>query len=202
MKNQPIQSLRFVLLAALMTTAFVCNAQTKTTAVATVNGVAISKDLFDLAVKAATPPGQQPNAALENDVRQRLINIELLAQDAIKQGLDKTAENQIRIHELRQNLLAELLLADYFTKNPITEDMLRDQYSKELQSLGTSSSLEQYRLSVIALPTEPEAASTIAQIKSGEAFGKVAKQKSMIQARSKVVKLAGFCLPKLIPQLP
>jgi peptidyl-prolyl cis-trans isomerase C len=151
------------------------------------------KDLFDLAVKAATPPGQQPNAALENDVRQRLINIELLAQDAIKQGLDKTAENQIRIHELRQNLLAELLLADYFTKNPITEDMLRDQYSKELQSLG-GNSLEQYRLSVIALPTEAEAASTIAQIKSGEAFGKVAKQKSIDPSKEQSGQ-AGWVLP-------
>jgi peptidyl-prolyl cis-trans isomerase C len=168
-------------------------AQTGANKPLSVNGVIISPELIDLAVKAATPQGQQPTPALENDVKQRLINIELLAQDAIKQGIDKTPENQIRIRELRQNLLAELLLADYFTKNPITEDMLRDQYSKELQSLG-GNSLEQYRLSVIALPTEAEAASTIAQIKSGEAFGKVAKQKSIDPSKEQSGQ-AGWVLP-------
>ena len=88
MKKQHNQPLRLALITVLMTAAFSCNAQSKNSAVATVNGVAISQELFDLAVKSATPPGQQPNAAIENDVKQRLINIDLMAQDAVKQGLD------------------------------------------------------------------------------------------------------------------
>jgi peptidyl-prolyl cis-trans isomerase C len=168
-----------VLLVALSTISLTCYGQSKNLGQIVVNGVVISQELIDLAVKSATPAGQQPTPALENEVKQRLINIELLAQDAVKQGIDKIPENQIRIRELRQNLLAELLLADYFTKNPITEDQVREEYSRQVQSLGSTSSMEQYRLSVIALPTEAEAASTIAQIKAGEPFGKAAKQKSI-----------------------
>jgi peptidyl-prolyl cis-trans isomerase C len=193
MKNQPIQSLRFVLLAALMTTAFVCNAQTKTAAVATVNGVAISKDLFDLAVKSATPPGQQPNAVLENDVRQRLINIELLAQEAVRLGLEKSPENQIRLRELRQTFLGELLLADYFAKNPITEDQMRAEYNRQLKNLGIAN-LEQYKLNVIALSTDVEAAAVIAQIKSGEPFAKAVKEKSIDPTKEQGGQ-AGWVLP-------
>lgn len=197
MKKQHNQPLRLALITVLMTAAFSCNAQSKNSAVATVNGVAISQELFDLAVKSATPPGQQPNAAIENDVKQRLINIELMAQDAVKQGLDKNPENVIRIREIRQNLLAELLLAEYFQKNPITDEMVRDEYNRQVQSLGASNSLEQYRLSVIALPTEAEATATIAQIKSGEPFGKVAKQKSIDPSKEQNGQ-AGWVLPNQI----
>jgi peptidyl-prolyl cis-trans isomerase C len=189
--------LRCSLVTALLVTSFNIAAQTKNPPVATVNGVVISQDLYDLALKSATPPGQQPTPAIENDVKQRLINIELLAQDAIKQGLDKTPENQIRIREIRQNLLAELLIADYIAKNPITDDMVQEQYKREVQSLGTGSALEQYKLSVIALPTEAEAASAIAQIKSGEPFGKVAKQKSIDPSKDQNGQ-AGWVLPSQI----
>lgn len=179
MKNLKINNLPNIFLAILFIHPFGIHAQTKNPSAVTVNGTVISQELIELAVKAATPSGQQPSPALENEVKQRLINIELLAQDAIKQGMDKTPENQLRIRELRQNLLAELLLADYFTKNPITEDQIRTEYDRQLKSLGNANSLEQYRLSVIALPTDSEAASTIAQIKAGEPFAKVAKQKSI-----------------------
>jgi len=167
-----------LLLTVLLAGSVSCYAQSKNLSTVMVNGVVISQELIDLAVKSATPQGQQPTPALENEVKQRLINIELLAQDAVKQGLDKTPENQIRIHEHRQNLLAELLIADYLVKNLITEDQLRAEYERQLKSLGAGN-LEQYRLSVIASPSDSEAASIIAQIKSGEPFAKVAKQKSI-----------------------
>ena len=189
--------LRCSLVTAILVASFNCVSQSKSAPIATVNGVAISQELYDLALKTATPAGQQPTAAIENDVKQRLINIELLAQNAIKQGLDKTPENQIRISEIRQNLLAELLIADYITKNPITEDMIRAQYAREVQNLGTAGALEQYRLSVIALPTEAEAVSTIAQIKSGEPFAKVAKQKSIDPSKD-LNGQAGWVLPSQI----
>jgi len=193
MSKYPKNLLRYSLVTALLVSSFNCVAQSKTTPIATVNGVAISQELYELALRTATPAGQQPTPAIENDVKQRLINIELLAQDAIKQGLDKTPDNQIRISEIRQNLLAELLIADYITKNPITEEMVRAQYTREVQSLGTVG-LEQYKLSVIALPTEAEAASTIAQIKSGEPFAKVAKQKSIDPSKDQNGQ-AGWVLP-------
>ena len=190
---------RFSLLRLILSAMFLVGyvntyAQSKNPSTITVNGVVISQELIDLAVRALTPPGQQATQAIENEVRQRLINIELLAQDATKQGLDRVPENQLRIRELRQNLLAELLLADYFTKNPITEDQVREEYNRQVQSLGSTSSMEQYRLSVIALPTEAEAASTINQIKSGEAFGKVAKQKSIDPSKEQSGQ-AGWVLP-------
>ena len=193
MKKISFDRPRSLVLVVLFATSFACHAQTKTTAVATVNGVAIPKDLFDLAVKSATPPGQQPSAALENDVKQRLINIELLAQEAVKQGLEKSPETQIRLRELRQTLLGDLLLTNYFAKNPITEDQMRAEYNRQLKNLGVAN-LEQYKLNVIALPTDVEAAAVIAQIKSGEPFAKAAKEKS-IDPNKEQGGQAGWVLP-------
>jgi peptidyl-prolyl cis-trans isomerase C len=178
MKNLRFNILPSLFFAILFIYSYGIHAQTKNPSAITVNGTVISQELIDLAVKAATPQGQQPTTALENEVKQRLINIELLAQDAVVQGIDKTPENQIRIRELRQNLLADLLIADYLVKNPITEEQLRTEYDRQLKSLGTRN-FEQYRLSVIAAPSESEAATLIAQIKSGEPFAKVAKEKSI-----------------------
>lgn len=193
MKKISFDHPRSLVLVVLFATSLACHAQTKTTTVATVNGVAISKDLFDLAVKSATPQGQQPNAVLENDVRQRLINIELLAQEAVRQGLEKAPENQIRLRELRQNFLGELLLADYFAKNPITEDQMRAEYNRQLKNLGIAN-LEQYKLNVIALPTDVEAAAVIAQIKTGEPFAKAVKEKSIDPTKEQGGQ-AGWVLP-------
>ncbi|MBU3605325.1 peptidyl-prolyl cis-trans isomerase [Polynucleobacter sp. MWH-Creno-3A4] len=188
--------LRYILSAMLLVGCVGTYAQSKNPSDIKVNGVVISQELIDLAVKSATPQGQQPTPALENEVKQRLINIELLAQDAVKQGIDKTPENQIRIRELRQNLLAELLLVDYLSKNPITEDQIRAEYERQLKSLGTGN-LEQYKLGVIALPSQSEAASVIAQIKSGEPFAKIAKQKSIDPSRDQGGQ-TGWVLPAQI----
>ena len=147
--------------------------------IATVNGVKISRAVYDLALKDTVSSGQQPNPAIENNVKQRLIGIELLSQAAVSEGINKTPENEIRLREVQKNLLAELFIANYFEKNPITDEAVRAEYDRQIQNLGTGRALEQYKLSVIALPTEAEAAATIAKIKSGAAFAQVAKQKSI-----------------------
>ena len=157
---------------------FSCFAQS-TDPIATVNGVKISRGLYDLALKGAVPAGQQPTAAIENNVKQRLISVELLSQAAVSEGFDKTPENEIRLREIQKNLLAELFVANYFEKNPITDVMVRAEYDRQITSLGNGKKLEQYKLSVIALPTEADASSTIAQIKSGAVFAQVAKEKSV-----------------------
>jgi peptidyl-prolyl cis-trans isomerase C len=186
---------RSLVLVALFASSLACHAQTKTPAGVTVNGVVISQELIDLAIKASTPQGQQASPALENEVKQVLINTELLAQESVNQGLDKTPENIIRIREARQNVLAELLFAEYFAKNPITDEMVRNEYNRQVQNLGPG--IEQYRLSVIALATQAEAASTIAQIKAGEPFGKVAKQKSIDPSREQNGQ-TGWVLPNQV----
>ena len=157
---------------------FVCFAQS-TEPIATVNGVQISRSLYDLAIKALVPLGQQPSAAIENTVKQRLISIELLSQAAVSEGINKTPENEIRLREIQKNLLAELFIANYFEKNPITDETVRAEYDRQIQNLGNGKTLEQYKLSVIALPTETEAVTTIAKIKSGAVFAQVAKQQSI-----------------------
>ena len=193
MKNINLKLFRKLFLLVVFAHSLGSYAQSNNPSNITVNGVVITQELINLVVRASTPPGQQPTPAIENDVKQRLINIELLAQDAVTKGIDKNPENQLRIRELRQNLLAELLLADYFAKNPITENQMRAEYDRQLKNLG-SSNLEQYKLSVIALASESEAASVISQIKSGEPFAKVAKQKSIDPSKEQGGQ-AGWVLP-------
>ena len=56
---------------------------------AMVNGVTIPQTRIDLRVKAATAQGQPDSPELRKVIRDDMINLELLAQEAVILGLDK-----------------------------------------------------------------------------------------------------------------
>src|ERR1035437_9362522 len=58
--------------------------------VATVNGVAIPKARVDAIVRAQTAQGQQDTPDLRAAIRDRLITLEIVAQEATHKGLGKT----------------------------------------------------------------------------------------------------------------
>ena len=79
-------------------------------------------------------------------MNESFINRELLAQDAAKQGLDKTAEARQQLNQARQNALIELALADNRQKNLVSDTSVRSEYDRQIASLGNTSALQQYKL--------------------------------------------------------
>jgi len=128
----PFQPTRLVAaLAVSFALAAPAIAQTTATKVATVNGVAIPKARVDAIVKATGQP--------EERVRERLVGLEVLTQEANRKGIAKSPEVQQQLEFLRSEAFAQLqrsevlanaLVQDYVRANPITDEAVRAEYER------------------------------------------------------------------------
>ena len=148
--------------------------------IATVNGVPITQGLFNLNLQAALAQGQKDTPQLRESIKNELINRQLIAQEVVKQGLDKEVDLQDQITQLRQNLYLQVLIEDHLKKNPITNEKLKEEYEKQKQYLGGGTDqATQYKISQIILKSESEAIATIGRLQNGDSFAKVAKEVSL-----------------------
>ena len=148
--------------------------------VATVNGIAITKGLFDLNLQAALAQGQKDSPQLREAIKNELINRQLIVQEVLKQGLEKEIDLQDQITQLKQNLYLQAFIENHLKTNPITAEQLREEYNKQKQYLGNGGDLAtQYKLSQIVLKSESESIAVINRLQNGEPFGTVAKQVSL-----------------------
>ena len=113
------------------------------------------------------------------------INRALQAQDAAKQGLYKTAEARQQLNQARQNALIELALTDNRQKHLVSDTSVRSEYDRQIASLGNTSALQQYKLSIIALPTESEAKTVSDTPKKGESFSKLSQENSIDPSKTR-----------------
>ncbi len=143
--------------------------------VATVNGKPIPQALVDaIASNMAKQQGQPVTPQLKDAVKNRLIELEVLSQEATRLGLDKTpqVEDEIRVNRL--NILANAALGDYLKKHPITEAQIKAKYDDFAKQFGTT----EYKAQHILVPSEKEAQDIIAQLKKGAKFSELAKKYS------------------------
>jgi peptidyl-prolyl cis-trans isomerase C len=151
--------------------------------IATVNGIPITQGLFNLNLQAALAQGQKDTPQLRESIKAELINRQLIAQDVVKQGLDKEVDLQDQITQLRQNLYLQVLIEDHLKKNPITNEKLKAEYEKQKQYLGGGSDqATQFKISQIILKSESEAIATIGRLQNGDSFARVAKEVSLDNA--------------------
>ena len=165
--------------------------------VATVNGVAITKGLFDLNLQAALAQGQKNTPQLQEAIRNELINRQLIAQEVMKLGLEKEIDLRDQITQLRQNLYLQAYIEDYLKNNPITTEKLREEYNKQKQYLGNGSdSITQYKISQIVIRSESEAIGVIGRLQAGDSFAKVAKEVSLDPATKTQGGVLGWVAPQ------
>jgi peptidyl-prolyl cis-trans isomerase C len=171
--------------------------------VATVNGAPISKGLFEINLRAALAQGQKDTPQLREAIKNELINRQLIAQEVVKQGLDKEIDLQDQITQLKQNLYLQVFIEDHFQKNPITTEQLREEYNKQKQYLGNGSdSATQFKISQIVLKSEPEATAVIGRLQAGESFAKAAKDSSLdAKTKSQGGVLGWVAAQQLAPQI-
>jgi peptidyl-prolyl cis-trans isomerase C len=149
---------------------------------ATVNGIAIPESLLEQNVRANVAQGQRDTPELRQLLKDELINREILAQEATKLGLDKTAEARTQLAQLRQTLMVELLLTDMIKKNPITDVKIKAEYDRRVEALKNE---QQYKVGLIVTSTEDEAKAILARLNKGESFQKIAEQSSIDPSKAK-----------------
>ncbi|MBU3613203.1 peptidylprolyl isomerase [Polynucleobacter sp. MG-27-Goln-C1] len=168
--------------------------------VATVNGTAITQGLLNLNIRALVSQGQRDTPELRQAIKEDLINKELIAQEATKQGLAKEIDFPDQITQLKQNLLLQAYLEDHFKKNPITDARQREEYDRQRKLMGDGGNSNQYRVSQIVVSTETDAVDLIRRVQKGELFGKLAQEYSIDQGSKAQGGALGWVMPgQVIP---
>jgi peptidyl-prolyl cis-trans isomerase C len=139
--------------------------------VATVNGVAIPKTRVDAVVRAQTAQGQKDTPELRETIRDRLITLEIVAQEAAKKGLAKSVDTRSQIELANTNILAQAFRADYFKAHPVSDDALKAEFEKIKSQMGD----KEYKARHILVEKETEAKEIVEKLKKGEKFEELAK---------------------------
>ncbi len=143
--------------------------------VARVNGVNIPQARADAFVKELTGQGRPDTPELRNMVREELINRELLAQEAVRRGLDKNVEVAMAIEMSRQNMLVRAYMQEVLRTAKPAEEAMRKEYDRLKTQLGGA---REYKARHILVEKEEEAKDIIAQIRNGSSFEKLASERS------------------------
>ncbi|MGZ5819502.1 MAG: peptidylprolyl isomerase [Burkholderiaceae bacterium] len=165
MTLQPVRLL-MVLLAAAALPAFADN-------VAVVNGKPISSDIVDAMVKAQVTQGKSDTPELRAQLKQQLINIQLLAQEGTRLGLDKNAEIKNQIDLAHNEIIARAMVTEFAKKNSPSEAEIKVEYEKyKTQLTGT----KEYRAHQLVFDKEEDAKDVISKLKGGAKFEDQAKR--------------------------
>ena len=179
----------------LLTLALAPTAHAADDVAAKVNAQIVKRSWQDLIVKDALAEG---NKADERMVLDSLIRNELLAQEAVRLGIDRQPDFTTREEMRRKELLANLLIRDELRRNPITDDALKAEYERFKVLLGD----KEYSARQIQVKTEAEAKDVIAQLAKGGDFAKLAQEKSVdTNTREKGGQLAWFTKNSITPPL-
>ena len=156
-----------------------CNAQDdkkSTDAIlATVNGTPIHQSAMDALMRQSAAQGAPDTPEVHKALLQELISRELLRQDALKLGLDKSPEVKEQTELAKQAILVGAFMQNFIKTHTPTDDQLKAEYDKIKAQIGD----KQYHVRHILVKTEKEAKDIIAQLKKGANFEKLASSKSL-----------------------
>lgn len=141
-----------------------------TPAIATVNGTQISQSRLDFILQQTQLQGQMDSPETRKKIRDKLVTEEIVAQEALKKGMDKLPDVNTQIDLARQAILIRAYLQDYVKANPIGDDALKAEYDK----LNSQMENKEYHARHILVDNEAEAKDIIAKLKKGEKFEKLA----------------------------
>jgi peptidyl-prolyl cis-trans isomerase C len=142
---------------------------------AKVNGVAIPQSRLEFIVKARTLQGQPDSPETRKTLRDDLITEEVIAQEALKKGLDKDPDFVTQLEMARQTALVRAYQVDYIKSHPVNDDELRKEYEAVKAQMGD----KEYKAHHVLVGSEAEAKDIIAKIKKGAKLEKIAQEKSL-----------------------
>jgi peptidyl-prolyl cis-trans isomerase C len=162
---------------------------------ATVNGTAITQNFFDFYIKAVAG---KPATALSPDQHQQaldnLIRAELVAQQAQKDGVDKTPDTQDLLELTRLNVLQQTMSERYLKDKKPTDQELRAEYETQVANLPKT----EYHARHILVATEPFAQKVVEKLEKGGKFEDIAKQESMDSSKDNGGDLGWFTPDRMV----
>jgi len=169
-----MKQLLIALAAAFAVSAHAQSAKSSSDTVAKVNGVSIPKSRFDFVVRQQTARGQQDTEQLRAQVRELLINQELLSQEAARSGVQKKSEVQLRLDMVRTEVLANSYIDDWLRQHPVSDADIQKEYERVKAETGE----REYRARHILVEKEDDAKALIGELKKGAKFDELAQKNS------------------------
>ncbi len=140
--------------------------------VAVVNGKAIPTSRVESMVKQMVQQGQKDSPEMRSMIKDELINREVLAQEADRQGVSSRPEIKSQIDLARQSIVIRALAQEFVAKHPVSDDEMKAEYDKfKGQSQG-----KEFHARHILVDKEDEAKAIIAKLKGGAKFEELASQ--------------------------
>jgi peptidyl-prolyl cis-trans isomerase C len=165
---------------------------------ATVNGTPITQRMVDMMVKQRSDPSHPDTPENRKAIIDHLTLQMVIADEAVKKGLDKTPEVTDQLEAVKQSVLATAYVQDYIKNNPVTDEMLKAEYDRIKATVkGT-----EYRARHILVEKEAEARDIIARLKKDPgAFEKLAMERSKDQgSKARGGELGWFDLSRMVPE--
>jgi peptidyl-prolyl cis-trans isomerase C len=164
-----------------------------TPSVATVNGTPISREAYDDYLKGLLrgKPATDVTPDEKNQVLDQMINMQLIATQAEKDGLDKDPDVATRLALLRTQIMADAAAQKYVKANEPSDQELHAAYD-------AATDKTEYHASHILVPTKEKAEQLIKKIKGGAKFEDVAKAESTDNSKANGGDLGWFTLARMV----
>lgn len=170
-------------------------ATSESPAVAVVDGVPISRSLYDFYIMRVA--GRTP-ADLTAEERSRaldgLIRAQLLAEQADKDGLTKDPDTENLLQLSKFNVLEQVVSESYLKDRKPSEEQLRTEYETQVSTMPHT----EYHARHILVATEPFAERIIDQLNHGANFEDLAKRESMDSSKTNGGDLGWFTTQNMV----
>lgn len=138
----------------------------------TINGEAQSQDRARVLLLEQLRRGAPNSPQLQNSVREALVAQTLMAQEAVKAGLDKQPLIRAQIDLARQSVLAQAWQDKIIEDRPITDKDLEAEYQRQVELLGKN----EVRLRHLLVAEEATATLLLEKIQTGAKISDLAAQ--------------------------
>jgi peptidyl-prolyl cis-trans isomerase C len=143
--------------------------------IVTVNGKPISAKLYEeYALALARRPLSELSPEDREQIKENLVRVELIAQDAEKTGLVKDPDIATRLELARLEVLQQGAAQKYMKDRTPTEAEMRAEFEAQI----ASAPLVEFQARHILVSSEDVAQKIIAQLKAGNDFAALAKRMS------------------------
>jgi len=161
--------------------------------VAVVNGVSISRDAYQDYLKGLLRGKSESEVTAEekDKVLDQMINMQLIAAQADKDGLEKDPDVATRLALVRTQILADAAAQKYVKSHEPTDQELHAAYD-------TATDKTEYRASHILVPSKEKADQVIKKLKGGAKFEDVAKAESTDNSKANGGDLGWFTTARMV----
>jgi peptidyl-prolyl cis-trans isomerase C len=160
--------------------------------VAVVDGTPISRDAFEDYLKGLLrgKPESDVTADEKDKVLDQMINMQLIAAQAEKEGLDKDPDTATRLALVRTQILADAAAQKYVKSNEPTD--------QELHAAYDAADKTEFRASHILVPTKEKGEQIIKKLKGGAKFEDLAKAESTDNSKVNGGDLGWFTTARMV----